>query len=123
MAVSVVSTLALATTAYAYLNSQTDTTPQNEKSWLKTSDNTYVEYDFGTWMFNDDAWLKAEVNTSTDKYAFCYARYGTNGIATASGSTSNNFHAIAEVSGVDYFDSGSFSIAHNDVSYVRLEVE
>lgn len=105
----------------AYTTEQTKSTAKNHKDWLK-SGNVYVEYDFGSWMPNDDAWLKAEVYSGSSKYSYCYAKY-SGGTATSKGSSSNNYYAIAEVSGVDYFNAGSYADAHNSTTHLKLSVK
>lgn len=109
------------TTIGAYSTEQIRSTANDKKSWLK-SGNVYVEYDFGTWLPNDDAWLKAEVYGGSGKYSYCYAKY-SGGTATSKGSSSNNYYAIAEVSGIDKFNSGSYADAHNTSTHLRLNVK
>ncbi|WP_019133702.1 hypothetical protein [Kallipyga massiliensis] len=98
-----------------YAFTQSATVNRNQKDWLKRG-GMYVEYDFGSWLPNDDAWLKAEINSSSYQTSICEAWAG------GKHAVDTGRRAIVELSGVDYFDSGSYSKTKNSEGQLYLRV-
>ena len=112
----IIALLFVVSTLTVMAQTQISSTPYNRKAWL-SGDNKYVEYDFGSWLPNDDAWLKAEVYGGTNRSVYVFATAG-NTTAFDSG----EIIAIVEMSGIDYFDAYSYAKASNHNGYFLLSV-
>lgn len=82
----------------------------------------YVGYDYGTWRINDDAWLKAELYAGSNKHGITKAYYRGEARSTVTADSGNNYYAISQIPGVDYFDSGSYASTSNSYGHLYLEV-
>lgn len=114
--VSLATILAISSSVLA--TSITDTVSRTAKKTQTYTSGTRIAsntYDYGTFLPNDDAYIMSSAQgSSNNKTYVLYSAYGSGAWYAKSGPTTSGntkSYVIGELSGVDYFEGGSYAKA------------
>ncbi|MEG0663765.1 MAG: hypothetical protein RR483_01545 [Clostridia bacterium] len=104
-AITVVFVVSISASMFASAISNTYTAKNTNKTTYDQYQ-LFAEYDYGTWLPNDDAYIQTQSKDSgaVSRYAYCEA-YNGSYKKTAMGNDLNKFSAYVEIPGVDKFTS------------------